>query len=175
MPNRGLDYFLARYYSGAQGRFMSPDWSADPQPVPYANLEYPQTLNLYSYAGNNPLSRTDPDGHFWKELWNKMKWGEWVDDAGLEAALQARADNARQVIAGMKNLTVNGEFPADALKDLNNKQTISLQRSIVDSLAQEVLNQPKTMIALALVNVGAGGLEAATTAAIAEEEPALGS
>ncbi|MFI5176704.1 MAG: hypothetical protein ACHQKY_17730 [Terriglobia bacterium] len=51
---------------------------------------------------------------------------------------------------------------------MNNKQTISLQRSIVDSLAQEVLNQPKTMIALALVNVGAGGLEAATTAAIAE-------
>jgi RHS repeat-associated protein len=62
----GNDYFGARYYASTMGRFMSPDWAAKLEgsnPVPYANLEYPQTLNLYSYAGNNPLSRTDPDGH----------------------------------------------------------------------------------------------------------------
>jgi RHS repeat-associated protein len=62
----GNDYFGARYYASSMGRFMSPDWAAKLEgsnPVPYANLEYPQTLNLYSYAGNNPLSRTDPDGH----------------------------------------------------------------------------------------------------------------
>ena len=58
-----LDYFLARYFSGAQGRFTSPDWSAKPQPVPYADLKDPQTLNLYAYVRNNPLNRTDPDGH----------------------------------------------------------------------------------------------------------------
>lgn len=34
----GLDYFGARYYSGAQGRFTTPDWSAKPQPIPYAVL-----------------------------------------------------------------------------------------------------------------------------------------
>ena len=27
------------------------------------HLEDPQTLNHYSYVGNNPMSRTDPDGH----------------------------------------------------------------------------------------------------------------
>ena len=59
----GLDYFEARYYSSAQGRFTSPDWSPTPQPVPYANLSDPQTLNLYTYGRNNPLSGTDPDGH----------------------------------------------------------------------------------------------------------------
>lgn len=59
----GLDYFGARYFSGAQGRFTSPDWSATPQPVPYADFNNPQSLNLYSYVRNNPLSRTDPDGH----------------------------------------------------------------------------------------------------------------
>lgn len=59
----GLDYFGARYFSSAQGRFTSPDWSAVPQPVPYADLRNPQTLNLYSYVGNNPLAKTDPDGH----------------------------------------------------------------------------------------------------------------
>jgi hypothetical protein len=45
------------------GRWMSPDWAAKEEPVPYAKLDDPQTLNLYSYVRNNPLSKTDPDGH----------------------------------------------------------------------------------------------------------------
>ncbi len=59
----GLDYFGARYFSSAQGRFTTPDWSAKPQAVPYADFSDPQTLNLYAYVRNNPLNRTDPDGH----------------------------------------------------------------------------------------------------------------
>jgi hypothetical protein len=31
--------------------------------VPYVDLADPRTLNLYAYARNNPLSKTDPDGH----------------------------------------------------------------------------------------------------------------
>jgi hypothetical protein len=45
------------------GRYMSPDWSSGPEPVPYASLGDPQSLNLYSYVRNNPLSRSDEDGH----------------------------------------------------------------------------------------------------------------
>ncbi|MGA2601168.1 MAG: RHS repeat-associated core domain-containing protein [Bryobacteraceae bacterium] len=59
----GLDYFGARYFSAAQGRFTSPDWSAKEDPVPYAKMDDPQTLNLYSYVRNNPLSKADPDAH----------------------------------------------------------------------------------------------------------------
>ncbi len=59
----GLDYFGARYFGSSMGRFLSPDWSDDPEPVPYADLSNPQTLNLYQYVGNNPLSFTDPLGH----------------------------------------------------------------------------------------------------------------
>jgi RHS repeat-associated protein len=59
----GNDYFEARYYSSAMGRFMSPDWSAKEEPVPYATMGDPQSLNLYSYVRNNPLSRADADGH----------------------------------------------------------------------------------------------------------------
>ncbi len=43
---------------------MSPDWAAKAQQVPYAKLDNPQTLNLYAYVGNNPLSRIDKDGHY---------------------------------------------------------------------------------------------------------------
>jgi RHS repeat-associated protein len=59
----GLDYFGARYFSSAQGRFTSPDWSAAPEPIPYASLDDPQTLNLYAYVRNNPLAHRDEDGH----------------------------------------------------------------------------------------------------------------
>jgi RHS repeat-associated protein len=59
----GLDYFGARYNSSSMGRFLSPDWSAKEDPVPYAKLDDPQTLNLYDYVRGNPLSGLDADGH----------------------------------------------------------------------------------------------------------------
>jgi RHS repeat-associated protein len=59
----GNDYFGARYYSSNMGRFMSPDWSAKEEPVPYAKLDDPQTLNLYAYMLNSPLNGIDADGH----------------------------------------------------------------------------------------------------------------
>jgi RHS repeat-associated protein len=50
-----LDYFGARYFSGAQGRFTSPDLG------PLDMLD-PQSINRYSYALNNPLRYVDEDG-----------------------------------------------------------------------------------------------------------------
>ena len=63
----GNDYFGARYYSSAMGRFMSPDWSDESDPVPFAEFENPQSLNLYAYVNNNPLRSVDPDGHMHQE------------------------------------------------------------------------------------------------------------
>jgi RHS repeat-associated protein len=60
----GLDNFGARYNASSMGRFMTPDWADKPTSVPYANFGDPQSLNLYSYVRNNPLSRTDPTGHY---------------------------------------------------------------------------------------------------------------
>ena len=53
-----LDFFGARYYSAAQGRFTSPD-------TPFADQhpENPQSWNLYGYVRNNPLIHIDIDGH----------------------------------------------------------------------------------------------------------------
>jgi RHS repeat-associated protein len=59
----GNDYFGARYYASGMGRFMSPDWSAKEEPIPYTKLNDPQSLNLYAYVRNNPLTRVDVDGH----------------------------------------------------------------------------------------------------------------
>jgi RHS repeat-associated protein len=57
------DDFGARYYSSSFGRWTSPDWSAVPAPVPYANLNNPQTLNLYAMVSDNPETFADLDGH----------------------------------------------------------------------------------------------------------------
>jgi RHS repeat-associated protein len=59
----GLDFFHARYFQGAQGRFTSPDFSPKPRPAPFALRTDPQTLNLYGYLRNNPLAKIDADGH----------------------------------------------------------------------------------------------------------------
>jgi RHS repeat-associated protein len=61
--NQGNDYFGARYYNSVAGRWLSPDWSAQVEPVPYAKLDDPQSLNLYAYVFNNPLTGVDLDGH----------------------------------------------------------------------------------------------------------------
>jgi len=54
----GLHYFEARYYDSPFARFTR----VDPLLVEQLRLELPQSLNLYSYAKNNPLSYTDPTG-----------------------------------------------------------------------------------------------------------------
>ncbi|HXE13523.1 MAG TPA: RHS repeat-associated core domain-containing protein [Bryobacteraceae bacterium] len=52
-----LDYFGARYISGVQGRFSSPD----PSNLS-VDFHLPQTWNRYSYALNNPLEMVDQNG-----------------------------------------------------------------------------------------------------------------
>src|SRR6185437_14448129 len=54
----GNDNFGARYYASSMGRFLSPD----PSGLFYADPTNPQSLNLYSYAQNNPVKNTDLDG-----------------------------------------------------------------------------------------------------------------
>jgi RHS repeat-associated protein len=52
-----FDFFKARYFSAAQGRFNSPDpMNAGADPFD------PQSCNAYAYVGNNPLTRVDPTG-----------------------------------------------------------------------------------------------------------------
>jgi RHS repeat-associated protein len=54
----GLDYFGARYFGSALGRWTSPDRMN----VTDDKLLAPSTLNKYVYAANNPLSFVDLDG-----------------------------------------------------------------------------------------------------------------
>jgi RHS repeat-associated protein len=65
-----LDYAVNRFYSPQQGRFTQ----VDPIGMDASSLSDPQTLNLYSYCGNDPINHVDPKGLFWKFLGKLFKW-----------------------------------------------------------------------------------------------------
>lgn len=94
----GLDYFGARYYASSQGRWISPDWADKPEAVPYSDLENPQSLNLYGYVNNNPLSKVDIDGH--------------ADGDTKERLIEALSGVVNLTLAGAKGVGVVGELVA---------------------------------------------------------------
>jgi RHS repeat-associated protein len=118
----GNDYFMARYYSSAMGRFMSPDWSAKEDPVPYAKLDDPQSLNLYAYVRNNPMIRIDADGHcdWCDKLWNAGKAVVNSVYIKSEAGLGLKA----QVKLGPAKVEVGAKSVREVDAKSNNKGTI---------------------------------------------------
>ena len=65
-----LDYFGARYFSSAQGRFLTPDNSfAD------RDASDPQSWNIYAYTRNNPLRYVDRNGEVLETWWDAINVG----------------------------------------------------------------------------------------------------
>jgi len=52
----GNDYFDARYYSSNLGRFMSPDWSAKEEPIPYAKMHDDENCGFGCQANRKWIS-----------------------------------------------------------------------------------------------------------------------
>ena len=71
----GLDYAVNRTYDSKQGRFTQ----VDPIKMNAVNFVSPQTLNLYTYCGNDPINHVDPSGLFFGKLFRWIaKAFKWI-------------------------------------------------------------------------------------------------
>ena len=134
----GLDYFLARYRSATQGRFISTDpenYQARLTPTD------PQAWNGYSYVGNNPLGRTDPNGKGdgWEKFKNAVLHGCRCTDAEIEKKRQADEDMRRQELRDYSQtqglngyLIVSGPNGPQAVSidSLNRSQVVQISQTI---------------------------------------------
>jgi len=128
----GLDYFASRYFASSQGRFTSADSVV-------GSLMNPQTLNRYSYVGNNPTNFVDPTGHVRLDPPSKGDQGgylsenpyadamAWQDTDAIVTAADSAAANASEPDASTEltatvtedpvefyvNLPLNTENPAE--------------------------------------------------------------
>ena len=65
----GLEYYRARYYDSAVGRFISED------PIGFAAGD----TNIYRYVGNSPTNFTDPSGNNpLLVIWGGLTAGQWL-------------------------------------------------------------------------------------------------
>jgi RHS repeat-associated protein len=146
----GLDYFEARYYGSVYGRFTSPDEFtggpdelydfadvASDNPIFYADLTDPQSLNKYQYCYNNPLTTVDPDGHKgFKER--------------LRDAVAAVADYGNGIVKGVVNSATYGT--------LDSVYGPKESDSIINRVGQGIGSAGYTVIsAVGAVGVGVGG------------------
>jgi RHS repeat-associated protein len=97
----GLDYFLSRYYSSTQGRFIS----IDPLGAS-AIVSDPQSFNRYTYVLNNPLKYIDPDGLDAKNPWADL------------------TDKERELLAAKLTTVTGKDQMAAAQKAFNEKVTV---------------------------------------------------
>ncbi len=137
----GLDYFMARYYSSAEGRFTSVD------PVSAVNyqqtynrskelrdfrkflrrLENPQTWNMYTYSVNNPLSFVDPNGE--ETVTTPAEVDEAIRKRKLENQRAQLTDYAKELARDIKKGKLSSKDAIDKFfdkaKDLTGNNTAS--------------------------------------------------
>jgi RHS repeat-associated protein len=127
----GLDNFGARYDASSLGRFMTPD-----PLMASAHVSNPQTWNRYSYALNNPLRITDPEGLYPSPAYNCDK----DHKACLNDAQRALLD--KSTVTDKNGNKLSGEA---LYKSLNEKQQNAFV-NITDRLSSIKLSDGSTAL-----------------------------
>ncbi len=128
----GNDDFGARYYTWRFGRWLSSDWSAVPVAVPYANLNNPQTLNLYSMVADDPESFADLDGH--------AGGGSLASSSGFcgNTAPGSESDCTEDVGGGRYHQRIGNDGGSDAPTEVVELQTDSILAALGRQLQQSL-------------------------------------
>jgi len=135
----GNDYFGARYYASTMGRFLSPDWSAKVMPVPYATMGDPQSLNLYAYVRNNPLTGVDADGHCDKNGMLCQAWTWLTSNHSASASASATAAQGSASNGPLSATAKMGTAQASASASYGTNTSVSAKGSA--TLASTTINE----------------------------------
>ena len=118
----GLLYLNARYYDPALGRFISPDdW--DPTLAGVGT-------NRYAYAGNDPVNKSDPNGHFFDAATAAK-----LATAGGFAAVDGPAPFGDIIAAGILLSMLGGDTP-DYDREIEHRTAEYQRMGMSQALAQ---------------------------------------
>jgi len=92
-PADGLIFARARWYDPSTSSFVSDD-----------PLGYKDSSNLYAYAANNPVGRTDPTGESWSDVWDVTKAAAGVVAGTVVGVVETSAE----MVKGAFFATYNG-------------------------------------------------------------------
>jgi RHS repeat-associated protein len=164
----GNDHFDARYFGSSMGRFLSPDWSEEPDTVPYAEFENPQTLNLYSYAKNNPLLYNDPDGHS-VQICDNNGQCRTVDDDVYKAAQQASNSSLNgPSLSALQSSSSGAGTLTSTSTDANGNTTTTAVGSVKWTADNPGIQGPAAIQAFGQIgNQGMAGIKAFTVGSVA--------
>lgn len=146
--NGVLVHLRAREYNPTLGRFLSTD------PVGAIPVQ-PQSYNLYSYVGNNPMNVTDPSGELCFSL-------ECIG-AGFQAAGQAIAGAAQAVgsavQSGVNSVGSALTRPVNTVTVRPGEITASYGRSLAESSANKEGLQPRSgLLSNSLLGTAVGNI-----------------
>ena len=99
-PN-GLNYMRFRWYSPQIKRFVNAD-------AHYGDIALPNTLNRYTYTGNNPVMRVDPGGEFWNLIAGALIGG--LVSVGIKIAADAISGKKIDLSSGDYWAEIGGAF-----------------------------------------------------------------
>lgn len=166
----GLICMNARVYSPILGRFLSPD----------SFVQFPddlQSLNRYAYVFNNPLSLTDPTGHFsWRKIGRFFKdnigtlvgIAVGVPTGGTSFLFAVLSGAASGFGAAFTQSLVNGGNIGDAFKSgLQGAMWGAISAGLANGIAHQIdglkpqqlsLNKERYVIKALLHGVAQGGI-----------------
>ena len=151
-----LDYFIARYYSAPQGRFTSPD-------APFADQipADPQSWNLYTYVGNNPLRHVDESGRCFRPGGNCVQYLAGVAKAvgNIPSGIINFPNRSLDGVLGLFNggQRVFGDLVPDTFTATNADQREGMEAANV-ALLVSPLAQVGAAAAIEAIGVGRAGV-----------------
>jgi RHS repeat-associated protein len=164
----GLDYAMARFYAGRDGRFMSPDkWGGD--------IGDPQSLNRYTYTQSDPINFIDPSGKCYQDAQGYLYPEYEGENCDTTITVDVTDDGLRGLSEQWWRFLMN--HPENIRQSGNNAndQLDAKGLYVVTALANRVDATNQMLIAFPLITTAAGaGAGAYPYAATAVNEWALG-